>query len=90
MSVVIVVVVVNMKITKSQDLGICACCKHNKSVDICEKLVSVHFELLNMAHKRYKSCISGSACLWFTNCIHSAPCALGWLVLAHLLKHSGY
>ena len=70
-----VTVVVSMKITRSQDLGIGTCCKH-KSVDICETLVSVRFELLNMAHKRYKSCIFGSACLWFTDCTHSDPCFL--------------
>ena len=51
MSVVVAVIVVGTKTASSQDLGICACCKHNESVDICEKLVSVCFELLNMAHK---------------------------------------
>ena len=35
---------------RSRVLGICACCKHNKSVDISEELVSVHFKLLDMAH----------------------------------------
>ena len=49
--------------------------RHNESVDICEKLVSARFELLNMAHKHYKSCIFGSACLWFTDHTHSALCA---------------
>ena len=44
MSVIIVVVIVSTKITRSQVLGICACCKHNELVDIGEKLVSVHFE----------------------------------------------
>ena len=39
--VVIIVVVIGTKITRSQDLSVCACCKHNESVDICEKLVSV-------------------------------------------------
>ena len=53
MSVVIVVVIVGMKIARSRDLDICACCKHNESVGICEKLVSIRFELLNMAHKPY-------------------------------------
>ena len=44
------------------------CWKHNESVDICEKLVSVRFtELLSMAHKCYKSYIFRSACLWFTD-----------------------
>ena len=46
------VVVVGTKIARFLDLGICGCCKHNESVDICEKLVSVHLEWLNMAHKR--------------------------------------
>ena len=55
--VVVVVVGVGTKIARFRDLGICACCKHNESVDICEKLLSVHFELLNRAHKHYKSCI---------------------------------
>ena len=59
--IVVVVVIVGTKIARSRDLGICVCCKHNESVDICEKLVSVCFELLNMAHKRYKSCIFDSA-----------------------------
>ena len=61
-----------MKITRSRLLGICSCYKHNKSVDIREILVSVRFELLNVAHKRYKSCIFRSACLWFTDHTHSA------------------
>ena len=42
--------VVATKIARSQVLGICACCNYNESVDIGEKLVSVHLELLNMAH----------------------------------------
>ena len=50
-AVVVVVVVVSIKIARSRDLGIYECCKHKESVDICEKLVSVCFELLNMAHK---------------------------------------
>ena len=65
--VVIVVVVVGTKIASSRDLGICACCKHSKSVNIGEKLLSVLFELLIMVHKLYKSCILHSACLWFTD-----------------------
>ena len=39
--VVIVVVVISTKIARSRDLGIYACCKHNKSVDISEKQVSM-------------------------------------------------
>ena len=70
-----VIVIVGTKITTSQDLSIYACCKHNESEDIYKKLVSECFELLNMAHKRYKSCIFGSACLWFTDRTHSAQCA---------------
>ena len=38
-------VVVGTKITRSQIVGICACCKHNELVDIGEKLVSTCFEL---------------------------------------------
>ena len=75
-------VVVGTKIASSRDLGICACCKH-ESVDICEKRVSVRFELLNMAHERYKSCIFRSACLWFTDRTHSAPCARAHSARAH-------
>ena len=41
-----VVVVVGTKIARSRVLGICACYKHNESVDIDEKLVSTRFELL--------------------------------------------
>ena len=75
--VVVVVVVVGTKIARSRDLGICACCKHNELVDICEKLVSVRFKLLNRAHKCYKLCIFHSACLWFTDHTHwsTGPCA---------------
>ena len=36
MSVVVVVVVVGTKIARSRVLGVCACCKHNISVDIGE------------------------------------------------------
>ena len=43
-------VVVVMKIARSQVLGICACCNYHGLVDIGEKLVSVCFKLLNMAH----------------------------------------
>ena len=42
----VIVVVVSTKITRSQDLGICVCYKHNKSVDTCEKLVSVRLPTL--------------------------------------------
>ena len=49
-SVCLSVIVVGTKIARSQVLGICACCKHNELVDICEKLVSVCFKLLDMAH----------------------------------------
>ena len=45
-----VVVVVATKIARSQVLGICACCKHNESMDTGKKLVSIHFELLKMAY----------------------------------------
>ena len=66
MSVVVVGinVIVSIKIARSQDLGICVCCNHNESVDIGEKLASVRFELLNMAHKRYKLCIFCSAVVY--------------------------
>ena len=40
-------IVVGTKVARSWDLGVFASCKHNKSVDICEKLVSGRFELLN-------------------------------------------
>ena len=40
----VVVVVVGTKIARSRDLGVYVCCKHNQSVDICEKLLSVCFE----------------------------------------------
>ena len=42
--------VVVTKIARSRVLGICACCNYHELVDIGEKLVSVRFELLNMAH----------------------------------------
>ena len=53
-----VVVVIGTKIARSRVLGICACCKHNQSVDIGEKLVCTRFELLKKAYWCYKSCIS--------------------------------
>ena len=48
--VVVVVVVVGMKIARSRVLGICACYKHNQSVDIGEKLVCTRLELLEKAY----------------------------------------
>ena len=69
----VVAIVVGMKIARSRVLGICVCCNHNKLVDIGEKLVSAHFELLNRTHEHYKLCIFCSACLWFTDCTYSAP-----------------
>ena len=45
-----VVVVVGTKIARSRVLGICACYKHNQSVDIGEKLVYTRFELLKKAY----------------------------------------
>ena len=53
---VVVVVVVGTKITKSQVLGICACCKHNQSVDIGEKLVCMCFEILIKAYYSATNC----------------------------------
>ena len=50
MSVVVVVVVVDTKIARSRVLGIYACCKHNQSVDIGEKLVCTLFELLKKSY----------------------------------------
>ena len=71
MFVIVVVDIIGTKITRSRDLGICVCYKHNESVDIGEKLFSVCFESLNKAHKHYKYCIFRSAYLWFTDCTHS-------------------
>ena len=42
----LVVVVVGTKIARSRVPGVCACCKHNQSVDISEKLICTRFELL--------------------------------------------
>ena len=42
------IVVIGTKVIKSQVLSIYACCKHNQSVDISEKLVSTHFKLLKI------------------------------------------
>ena len=47
--VVVVVIVVGTKIARSRVLGVCACCKHNQSVDIGEKLVCTDFKLLKKA-----------------------------------------
>ena len=41
-----VIIVISVKIARSQVLGICACCKHNESVDMDEKLASTCFKLL--------------------------------------------
>ena len=38
------------KIARSLVLGICVCYNYHELVDVGEKLVSVCFELLNMAH----------------------------------------
>ena len=46
----VVVVVVGTKIAISRVLGVCACCKHNQSVDIDEKLVCTGFKLLKKAY----------------------------------------
>ena len=43
-------VVVVTKIARSQVLHICVCCNYHELVDIVEKLVSMRFKLLNMAH----------------------------------------
>ena len=48
--VVVVVVVVATKIARSRVLGVYACCKHNQSIDIGEKLVSTGFEFLKKAY----------------------------------------
>ena len=45
-----VIIVVGTKIARSHILGICACYKHNQLVDIGEKLVCTHFELLKKAN----------------------------------------
>ena len=46
----VVIVVVSMKIARSRVLGIYACCKHNQSVDIGEKMVCTHFKLFKKAY----------------------------------------
>ena len=46
----VVVVVIGTKIAKSRVLGIFACCKHNQSVDIDEKLVCTRFKVLKKAY----------------------------------------
>ena len=47
---VICLSVIVTKITRSRVLHIYACCNYHELVEISEKLVSVHFELLDMAH----------------------------------------
>ena len=47
---VVVVAVVGTKIARSRVLGICACYKHNQSVDSDEKLVCMPLELLKKAY----------------------------------------
>ena len=46
----VVIVVIGTKIARSRVLGVCACCKHNQSVDIDEKLVCTGFELIKKAY----------------------------------------
>ena len=46
----VVVVVVGTKIARSRVLGVCACYKHNQSVDIGEKMVCTRFEFLKKAY----------------------------------------
>ena len=46
----VVVVVVGTKIARSRVLGVYACCKHNQSIDIGEKLVCTGFEFLKKAY----------------------------------------
>ena len=48
--VVVVVVVVGTKIARSRVLGVCACYKHNQSVDIGEKIVYTRFKFLKTAY----------------------------------------
>ena len=43
-------VIVITKIDRSRVLSINACCNYHELVDIGKNLISVHFELLNMAH----------------------------------------
>ena len=45
-----VVVVVGTKIARSRVLGVCACYKHNQSVDIGEKIDCTRFEFLKKAY----------------------------------------
>ena len=47
---VVVVVVIGTKIARSRVLGVCACYKHNQSVDIGEKMVYTRFEFLEKAY----------------------------------------
>ena len=50
LSVICCLSVVITKIARSRVLCICVCCNYHELVDIGEKLASVRFELLNMAH----------------------------------------
>ena len=45
-----VVVVVGTKIARSRVLSVCACYKHNRSVDIGEKIDCTRFEFLKKAY----------------------------------------
>ena len=42
--------VVGTKIARSRVLGVCACCKHNQSADIGEKLAYMRFKFLKNAY----------------------------------------
>ena len=48
--VVVIVIFIDTEITGSRLLGICACYKHNQSVDIDEKLDCTCFKLLKKAY----------------------------------------
>ena len=45
-----VIVVLSTKLAISHHLGICVCYKHNRSIDIGEKLIYTHFKLLKKAY----------------------------------------
>ena len=49
-SILSVLSVAVTKIARSRVVGICACYNHHQFVDIGEKLVSLCFELVNVAH----------------------------------------
>ena len=71
------VVVVGTKITRSHIVGICACSKHNNSVDISEKLACTPFELLKLAH--VDSTAHAQAQCWnptYSGCRACRVCAL--------------